>query len=713
VVGVYTYVTIGTGEAAIGDDDGHIGRDINRLKILEGRALDPARPEEIVVSFAVADYQDIEVGDDVELFDPAPEDEGELSPAQQRALARQRRVLPDGTLRVVGIEASPGEFPPHFPGSGWVHLSPALVRSGALASGYESIMVRLEHGAEDVPAFLDELERLGGGEAVSVIQQTEESREPNRSIHLQATAFWLVAGVLAAAAVVLVAQVESRATRLEADDSPIRGALGASRGQRGREGVLGRLPVAAVAAVSAVGVAAVLSPLAPVGIARIAVPDPGFHVDAAAMALGALLVFALVPLLALPAVWATARLAPASVGGSMEVGARRPSWLVRASAALPSPAAATGVRFAVDRRVGTDAVPVRSALFGVTLAVVAVMATATFGASLQHLLATPRLYGLVWDTQFTNYGSGPDLGEQAERLRADPRIEAVAAGETGVPMVIDGERVAALYLDDPTGDALLPVIDGRHATEEDEITLGARTARKVGAGVGDTVDVSVAGLPASPFTVVGTVVMPSGQGQRLGEGGLITRSGIYRLGATDDVLTTDLFVRFAPGVDPDQIAPSLPGGANGIFALPLDAPTDVVNFGRVDALPAILGGVVAAVAACMLAHTLVSAVRRRRKDLALLKTFGLVRRQIRTVVRWQALTLVAVAVVLGTPIGVVIGRVAWNALATQLGVLPVAVVPSLLLALLATGAVGLALLASLLPARAAARTPAGQLLREG
>ena len=286
VVGVYTYVTIGSGEAAIGDDDGRIGRDINRLKILEGRALDPDRPEEIVVSFAVADYQDIEVGDEVGFFNPAPEEEGELSPAQQRALARQRRVLPDGTLRVVGIEASPGEFPPHFPGSGWVHLSPALIRSGAIPSAYDTIMVRLEHGAEDVPAFLDELERLGDGGAVSVIDQREESREPNRSIHLQATAFWLVAGVLAAAAVVLVAQVESRATRLEADDSPIRGALGASRGQRGLESVLGRLPVAAVAAVTAVGVAVVLSPLAPVGIARIAEPDPGFHVDAAAMSWG-------------------------------------------------------------------------------------------------------------------------------------------------------------------------------------------------------------------------------------------------------------------------------------------------------------------------------------------------------------------------------------------------------------------------------------------
>jgi putative ABC transport system permease protein len=714
VVGVFTYVELGTGEAAIADDEGRLGRDINRFKILEGRPLDPDRPDEAVVSFAAADEQGIEVGDRIALFNPSGSDAGRLTPAQRSALAARRRVLSDGQVRIVGIEASPGEFPPHSAGSGWVHLSPALSRSGAL-SGYEAIVVRLEHGSEDVPAFLGELERLERGpqDAVSVITQAEEGIEPNRSIHLQATAFWILAAVLAVAAIVLIAQIESRATRLEADDSPVLGALGESRAQRLAGTLIGRVPVAALAAVTAVGVAVLLSPLAPVGIARIAEPDPGLHVDAGVLALGGVLVLALIPLLALPAAWSTARLSPARAGGSIDGASGRPSWLVRRTAALRSPSAAIGVRFALERGGGRDAVPVRSTLFGVTIAVAALAATATFGASLAHLLDTPRLYGLVWDTQITNYGSGPDLGGEADRIRRDPGVEAVAVGEAGVPVSIDGERTSLLYLDDPTGSALPPVIEGRHATEGDEITLGARTARRIDAGLGDTVDVAVEGFPSSPFHLVGTIVMPSGESSRLGEGALTTKAGVYRLGATDDVLANDLFVRLRPGTEPDQVAATLPGGANGIFAVPVNAPTDLVNFGRVDALPAILGGLVAFVAASMLAHTLVTAVRRRRRDLAVLKTLGLARQQVGTVVRWQALTLVSVAVVVGTPIGIAIGRVAWTVLARQLGVLPVAVTPVVVLMLLAAATVGLGLLVSVVPARAAARTPAATVLRSG
>ena len=62
------------------------------------------------------------------------------------------------------------------------------------------------------------------------------------------------------------------------------------------------------------------------------------------------------------------------------------------------------------------------------------------------------------------------------------------------------------------------------------------------------------------------------------------------------------------------------------------ATVDLVNFGRVHSLPAIIAGLMAVVASAMLGHTLVTSVRRRRRDLAILKTLGFQRHQVTTTV---------------------------------------------------------------------------------
>src|SRR5205085_1103273 len=62
--------------------------------------------------------------------------------------------------------------------------------------------------------------------------------------------------------------------------------------------------------------------------------------------------------------------------------------------------------------------------------------------------------------------------------------------------------------------------------------------------------------------------------------------------------------------------------------LPRKRPVDLVNFGGVEALPRVIAALVATVAVAMLAHTLVTSVRRRSRDLAILKTLGFVRRQV-------------------------------------------------------------------------------------
>lgn len=88
-----------------------------------------------------------------------------------------------------------------------------------------------------------------------------------------------------------------------------------------------------------------------------------------------------------------------------------------------------------------------------------------------------------------------------------------------------------------------------------------------------------------------------------------------------------------------------------------------------------LAGVLAALAVATIGHTLVSSIRRRRRELAVLKTIGFHRRQVSAVVAWQATTFAALAALIGLPLGVALGRVAWRALADELGIVPDASTP--------------------------------------
>jgi predicted lysophospholipase L1 biosynthesis ABC-type transport system permease subunit len=140
-----------------------------------------------------------------------------------------------------------------------------------------------------------------------------------------------------------------------------------------------------------------------------------------------------------------------------------------------------------------------------------------------------------------------------------------------------------------------------------------------------------------------------------------------------------------------------------LIVLPRETPDDIVNFGRVQNMPLVLGAVLALLGAATLTHTLVTAIGRRRRDLAVFKTVGFVRGQITSTVAWQATTMVAIALLAGLPVGVALGRWAWITLAHQIGVVsePVTPLPTLLLLVPAT--VLLANLIALAPASLAAR----------
>ena len=111
------------------------------------------------------------------------------------------------------------------------------------------------------------------------------------------------------------------------------------------------------------------------------------------------------------------------------------------------------------------------------------------------------------------------------------------------------------------------------------------------------------------------------------------------------------------------------------------------------------------------AHTLVTSVQRRRRDLATLKTLGFVRPQILTTVISQATVFAAVGLVIGIPLGIAMGRWAWSAFADQLGVPPAPTIPLLVVGLAIPVTLLLANLAAALPGRSAARTRPAVVLR--
>ena len=128
-------------------------------------------------------------------------------------------------------------------------------------------------------------------------------------------------------------------------------------------------------------------------------------------------------------------------------------------------------------------------------------------------------------------------------------------------------------------------------------------------------------------------------------------------------------------------------------------------------LPIVVSALLAAIAAASLAHTLVTAVRRRRRHLAVLKTLGFDRRQLLATVAWQAATLVAIGLAVGLPLGIALGRWGWYLFAEQIGVVPEPVTPVPMILLVVPATFLLAIVVAALPAWSAARTRVAVVLR--
>ena len=176
-----------------------------------------------------------------------------------------------------------------------------------------------------------------------------------------------------------------------------------------------------------------------------------------------------------------------------------------------------------------------------------------------------------------------------------------------------------------------------------------------------------------------------------------------------------IFVRLRPGTSPTAALASLrrtvPRVSTDASVVSVQRPAEIVNYRSMGSTPALLGAALAVGAVSALVLTLMASVRRRRRDIALLKALGFTRRQLAAAVAWQSTIAVGIGVVVGVPLGIIVGRALWDLFARELHVAAQPTVPAAAIVFVAISALVLANVVAALPGLQAARTPAALVLQ--
>jgi ABC-type lipoprotein release transport system permease subunit len=374
------------------------------------------------------------------------------------------------------------------------------------------------------------------------------------------------------------------------------------------------------------------------------------------------------------------------------------------------------VHLATERKGAAGPVPVRSALIGVSLAVVAVIGATVVARSETAFASEPARWGRTWHSEPDAFSQATTQQAIAQKLRAVPGVAGVAE------YVSDTIRVEGR---DTEVSAFAPIVGrieaslrrGRLPRRADEIALGERTLRTARVHIGETVRVQGHDNdqpgPVRMMKVTGTIVTPpgSGNGGTLDTGGAITSSAMRALIPPDQV-TSDLVVRYAPSTDVGAVERRLSrlGLDFNPFTEP-QVPGAVRRLSDVRTIAVALGWFFVALGVLGLLHTLWVVSRRHRREFAVLRVVGMRRAQVGAAVVVAALLLAAVAVVIGVPVGVVVGRLVWKGSTDSLGALTDPVTPWLALVVALPVTLGVAALLAWWPARRAARVQLAASLR--
>ena len=629
----------------VGDPSGRWLRDLDRVDVIAGALPRLDDPEAVVLTDATADLLGVEVGDAI------PVRSLDIEQAEAVATTGEFPETFDGPqppLRVAAVVSLP---PTNDDRSGALLslVTPAFLEryDGRIPTFGALVQVRLRPGAS-VAELSRELEALPGGDMVERDAAGTGSMDAAGSaLDTVALGLAAMAVVAAIAGLVVIGQAVTRLLMSGADDLPVLSAMGLS--PRASVAAMSVAPVLAVVAGVAVGaaVAPLVAPRLVGDFARRVDPDPGVFYDWVGLGTGAVL--ALISLIALTVV---AAVLAARRRGQPTTRRSSPA-AVAAAAGLPSPVVA-GLAIGFSR--GGRRVPTRQAMVSASVGVVGLVAVAVFGASLDRTLEQPHRYGWEWDASVA--ADGHD--EPTELDRRGVTDAAVVSYQ--VSARLDGVPIPGMSIDPVRGRIDPVLVRGEAPVGEQEVLVGERTLDDLDLDIGDHAELRGPDGERDVRIVGTSAFIAPDDPLPLARGVLIHPTVLTDLGLDEG----DGYRQLAVEVDGDarRTFADLTDGDEVIYP---HAPVEVSRLDDVRSFPSVLAGFLAVLAALGVGQLAFVMTRRRRRDLGTLRALGFTRRQVRRAVFAQSGVVVAAGLIVGVPVGLVLGRLTWQVLTTSIG----------------------------------------------
>jgi hypothetical protein len=545
-------------------------------------------------------------------------------------------------VRIVGVIRAPEEIsdaPDPF-----LVMSPAFYEQYADTVGGCLCSIEVNVAPDKLTAVEAELADLF---PEASMERTEDlAARLTDTIALQRGAWWAMALAAAMASMIAIYYALREMTDGLEVDAATQNALGMTRGDRRAARLVILVPSVIVGSVGAAVVAYVLSPLAPVGVTRRAEPTPGLRWDNAVIVPGAFAVLAV----------------SALVAGITVSGTATRTRQTRSPLALGSPTRSLGERMAFG--------PGRGAIGGVLIATMGIVAAMTVQTSIDHVLATPALYGADFDAAVT-MSTGDDKRAVADELAADPDIEAVGVVLTDLesgsqtPISVSGPggsiglNPIAIASSKGTVD-VLPT-EGRAPGRADEVTVGQAVLDALDVDIGDRVSATGDG-GTSTLTIVGIMLEPAAD--TTDRGFAMRPDGLEQL--VGPTAPRAVVARFAPGSDHAAIV----ARHDDVFLRPTVVPSEIGNVGQLGGLPGWVGVLLATIGVLAMLNAAVQTVRRSRRQLAIHRALGFTAPQILRSHLWQAVIGAGIGVTVGVGGGVLAGRSIIRSLMTSVGAVP-------------------------------------------